>query len=58
MKIKITKRVPVEENVRPKIGEVYNVLHSKKYDCKKVYFINANESVLGVLSDECEVIED
>lgn len=59
MKIKITKHVPVEERIRPGVGEVYEVTDSDERDRGgRVYFIEVNGERLGVLARECEVVRE
>lgn len=63
MKIKITKVVPVEEKVRPKIDEVYDVVDVKlptrgRGNNRTLYYIVVNHELVGVFDNECEVLED
>lgn len=59
MKIKITTRVPVEERIRPAVGEVYEVTDYDDRDSGgRVYFIEVNGERVGVLGRECEVVRE
>lgn len=59
MKIKITTRVPVEERIRPTVGEIYEVTD---YDDRgrggRVYFIEVNGERVGILARECEIVRE
>lgn len=59
MKIKITARVPVEERIRPAVGEVYEVTDCDDRDSGgRVYFIRVNGERVGILARECEAVRE
>jgi hypothetical protein len=61
MRIKIIKEIPVEQELKPKVGEVYEVkgdLQNTMYKSFRGYVIEVNKKEVGILSNECEVIYD
>lgn len=60
-KIKITKEIPVVDNVKPVVGKVYEVVgtNGKKRSGECLLFIEVNNTEVGVYKDrECVVVED
>ena len=63
MKIKIVEEIPVEEKVKPKVNEIYDVVdikepeRGKRHD-RKIYYIIVNNEVVGIFDNECVVLED
>ena len=59
MKIRITKKLPISENICPVVGETYNIEEIEARDGRglNLFFIRVNGERVGVFSNECEVIE-
>lgn len=58
MKIKITKELPVAENVRPEVGSVHEVIGKTAAPMRFMYFIQMDGAQIGVEPSECEVVEE
>lgn len=58
MKIQILTDVPVPQDIKPKIGETYEVIEKEFRGRHMVYFINVNGARVGILGRECKVIEE
>lgn len=64
MRIRITKELPVEEAIRPAVGEVFEVVGRQEESTIKparrrpaMYSIQSGLARVGVLPDECEIVE-
>lgn len=60
MKIKITKRIPVEPQHQPVVGGVYEVVQEqvgRSYEGTP-HFVEVNGQRVGVWRTECEVVTD
>lgn len=62
MKIKIVSNIPVEEKVKPKINEIYEVVDIKipeggRGNNRTLYYIIVNNEMVGIFNNECEVVE-
>lgn len=59
MKIRITKNLPISEDIRPAVGATYDVEEIEARDGRglNLFFIRVNGERVGVFSNECEVIE-
>lgn len=59
LKIRITQKLPVSEDICPVVGETYNVEEIEARDGRglNLFFIRVNGERVGVFSNECEVIE-
>lgn len=62
MKIKVKEIIPVKDEVRPKIDEIYDVIEiklgqSKRRERRTLYFIKVNNEKVGVFENECEVVD-
>lgn len=59
MIIKILTIVPVAKEVRPKIGEEYEVIKIERRDRNNiVYFIKVNNKEVGILPHECIITKE
>lgn len=59
MKIKVLIEIPVEENIRPKIGGIYDVVEVAPRDHgRKLYFIKVKGERVGVFDRECEIVQE
>lgn len=61
-RIKITKLIPVQEHVRPKEGNIYDVIRAEKKEGqaigrRRIYFIKVNGTEVGVFPEECEEVK-
>lgn len=57
LKIKITQKIPVSEEICPIVGETYGVEETETRGSRTLFFIRVNGERVGVFSNECEVIE-
>lgn len=61
MKIKILQELPVQEEMRPPIGSVHEVIDETS-GRDRIYYINFNGKKVGVYAaaryGECEVVRD
>lgn len=57
MKIKITKNIPIEKDLRPPIGSVHEVVESRA-EPGQIYFIEYNGEKIGIYGRECEIEEE
>lgn len=59
LKIRITQKLPVSEDICPAVGETYNVeeIEDRGGRGRNLFFIRVNGERVGVFSNECEVIE-
>lgn len=59
LKIRITQKLPVSEDICPAVGETYNVEEIEARDGRglNLFFIRVKGERVGVFSNECEVIE-
>lgn len=59
LKIRITKKLPISEDICPDVGETYNVEEIEARDGRglNLFFVRVNGERVGVFSNECEVIE-
>lgn len=60
MKIKILADLPVAAEVKPVVGDEYEVVRSEGRGAQHggaIYFIKVGAADVGVFADECEVIE-
>ena len=59
MKIKILKPIPVQQQYRPEVGKVYEVL--KNETKRHLAYIDVDGTKVGVYTDpkakECEIVE-
>lgn len=61
MKIKITAELPVPKEVRPTIGDTFEVVGRQEGE-RPMFFINTNSERdtqrIGVTPEECEIVEE
>ena len=59
MKIKIIAQIPVEEHIRPIMGEVYEVMGTEtRGRTGEIYFIEVNGERVGVFNHELEIVQE
>lgn len=58
MKIKIMQEVPVNLRLRPRVGDIYDVVRIEERGRIYVYFIMVNGFEVGILSRESKIIAE
>lgn len=60
MQIKITRDIPVQEQFKPEINKIYDVVRFKWVNsCTRLFFIMVNETEVGIYEKtECEIIKE
>ena len=58
MRIRITAELPVPAEVRPHVGEEYEVFDTQRAPCDELlHFIRVGIAQIGVLSHECVPVD-
>lgn len=59
MKIKIIADLPVAAEVKPKVGEVYDVVGSRNIPTRgTMYTVTVGRGQVGVFESECEIMPE